>query len=120
MDTKTYTQGQDGGESGRQGVRMCVGGSRHHMKNEASSQTGLRRNHTLPTQQSLGDTQGILGNAVRHATAQWPPDWLRRLGRASSQGGGRGRVGRDAGSGLAAVFLEAACESEADVGLSSD
>lgn len=46
------------------------------MKNEALKQTGLRQQRALPTRPSLGDTLGILGNAVRHATAHWPPDWL--------------------------------------------
>lgn len=46
------------------------------MKNEALKQTVLRQQRTLPTRPSLGDTLGILGNAVRHATAHWPPDWL--------------------------------------------
>lgn len=50
--------------------------SEREMKNEASLQTGRRQHHILPVQQSLGNTQGILGNAVRRATAQWLPDWL--------------------------------------------
>lgn len=138
-DTKAYTKGiyvkfsnreaewevtvrEGEKEAWRVGLWGCGGWEgeserEHQMKNEASSQTGLRRHHTFPTQQSLGDTQGILGNAVRHATAQWPPDWLLWLGRRAH---GRGRMGCHGGPRLAAVFLEAACEIAAYVGLSSD